>query len=75
MSGVACSHHVLSIKHLLCKLWDSEGAVLLTATRGEGGKSGHEEMQTGEGYLQHKSTCLSDIPNGAQGFGECTIFH
>ena len=49
MSRVGCAHHVLSIEHLLGKLWNSESSVLLRATRGEGGESNHEEVETGEG--------------------------
>ena len=49
MPGVTSSHHVLSIKHLLCQLWDSESTVLLAATRSQRGKARHEEVKTREG--------------------------
>merc|ERR1712018_780267 len=49
MTGVAGSHHVLSIEHLLCELRYSEGTVLLRTTGCERSKSRHEEMQTREG--------------------------
>ena len=49
MSGVASSHHVLRIEHLLRELRDGDSTVLLAATRGEGREAGHEEVKTGEG--------------------------
>ncbi|KAF3839272.1 hypothetical protein F7725_017989 [Dissostichus mawsoni] len=48
VTWVARSHHVLCIEHLLGELGDGEGAVLLAASAGQGGKAGHEEVQTGE---------------------------
>jgi len=48
VSGVAGSHHVLGVKHLLGELWDGEGSVLLATSAGQGGKSWHEEVQTWE---------------------------
>ena len=50
MPGITCCHHVLGIKHLLGQLRDSQGSVLLAATGGQGGESGHEEVQPGEGH-------------------------
>ena len=48
MSWIAGSHHVFSIKHLLSQFWNCQRSVLLTTTRCQWSKSGHEEMQTGE---------------------------
>ncbi len=59
MAGIASSHHVLGIEHLLGQLGDREGTVLLGATAGEGGKAGHEEVQTGERH--HVDGQLSEI--------------
>merc|ERR1719192_758816 len=50
VTGIAGSHHVLGIEHLLGQLWDSQGTVLLASTGGEGSESGHEEVETGEGH-------------------------
>ena len=49
MSGITGCHHVLGIKHLLGQLWNGQGSVLLAATGGQGGESGHEEVEPGEG--------------------------
>ena len=53
MPGVASSHHVLGIEHLLGQLRDGEGTVLLAATGCERSESGHEEVETGEGNLEN----------------------
>merc|ERR1719445_1274986 len=50
VSGIASSHHVLSVEHLLGELWNGKGSVLLGTSAGEWGESGHEEVKTGEGY-------------------------
>ena len=48
VSRVARRHHVLCVKHLMSELRHGQGAVLLTATRGEGSEAGHEEVETWE---------------------------
>ena len=49
VTRIASSHHVLGIEHLLGELRDSQSAVLLRATRGQGSEADHEEVETGEG--------------------------
>merc|ERR1712008_639419 len=49
MSGIACSHHVFSIKHLLGQFWYSQRSVLLATTGCQWGESGHEKVKPGEG--------------------------
>merc|ERR1719191_48783 len=53
VAGVSSAHHVLGIELLLGELGDSERTVLLGATRGEGDKANHEEVETGEGDEVH----------------------
>jgi len=48
VTRVTGRHHVLRVKHLLCQLWHGQGAVLLAATRRQGSKARHEEVQTRE---------------------------
>merc|ERR1719193_2818586 len=48
MPGIACSHHILGVKHLLGQFRNSQCPVLLTASGGEGGEARHEEMQPWE---------------------------
>ena len=50
MTGVAGSHHVLGVEHLLSQLGHGQGPVLLGAARRQGSESGHEEVETGEGH-------------------------
>jgi len=49
VARVSGAHHVLGIPNLLGDLRDSEGAVLLGSTAGEGGEADHEEVEAGEG--------------------------
>ena len=49
MPRVRGSHHVLGIEHLLGEFWNRDGAVLLTSTGGQGGITGHKEVETWEG--------------------------
>ena len=51
MTWVTGSHHVLGVEHLLGELGNGESAVLLGATGGEWGETGHKEVKTGEGNL------------------------
>ena len=46
--GVGSGHHVLGIEHLLGKLRNGNGAVLLATTSGQGGKASEEEVKTRE---------------------------
>jgi len=48
VTGVARSHHVLCVEHLLRELRHGQGAILLATSTGEGGESGHEEVKTWE---------------------------
>ena len=48
MSWITSGHHVLGVEHLLGELRHGEGAVLLATTGSEGGKAGHEEVESGE---------------------------
>lgn len=49
VTGVRSSHHVLGVEHLLSELRNRDSAVRSRATRGEGRKADHEEVETGEG--------------------------
>jgi hypothetical protein len=53
VTGIGGTHHVLSVELLLGELGDGKGAVLLRATRSEGGETNHEEVETGEGDHVH----------------------
>ena len=77
MSGVAGSHHVLGVEHLLGQLGHREGTVLLGAAGGQGGEPGHEEVEPGEGnhvdrQLPQVSVELAGEPEagGHPGHGE-----
>ena len=50
VARVAGGHHVLGVKHLLSEFGHRERSVLLAAAAGQGGKAGHEEVQTWEGH-------------------------
>lgn len=53
VAGVRGAHHVLGVPHLLGKLRDGQGAVLLAAAGSQGGEAHHEEVQAGEGDQVH----------------------
>ena len=59
VSWVAGCHHVLGIKHLLCKLRYCKSSVLLGSSGGERGKSRHKEVETREG--DHVDSKLAEI--------------
>ena len=59
MSGIASSHHVLGVKHLLRQFRDSQGPVLLAASGSEGRKPRHEKVETRE--WNHVDCKLSKI--------------
>merc|ERR1719481_928870 len=53
MPRVTGGHHVLGVKHLLGKLGNSQGSVLLRASGSEWSKARHEEVKPGEGDHVH----------------------
>ena len=59
MTGITGSHHVLGVEHLLGKLGDREGAVLLRSTGSQRCESRHEEVETREG--DHVDSQLPEI--------------
>jgi hypothetical protein len=60
MPGVAGSHHILGIKHLLREFWYCEGSVLLAATGGKRSKTWHEEVESWEwNHVDSKFTEIS----------------
>jgi len=48
VTWVRSAHHVLSVEHLLGKLWDGKSAVLLRSTGSQRSESSHEEVETWE---------------------------
>ena len=59
VAGIAGSHHVLGIEHLLGELGHGQGPILLAPPGGERGETRHEEMQTWEGH--HVNRQLPEI--------------
>ena len=59
MTRITGSHHVLSVKHLLGKLSNSDSSVLLGSTASERSESRHEEVETREG--DHVDSKLTEI--------------
>ena len=59
VTRITSSHHIFGVEKLLGQLGHGERAVGLAVTRGERGKTGHEEMKTGEG--DHVDGKLSEI--------------
>merc|ERR1719382_448905 len=45
MTRVSSAHHVLSIKHLLCQLWNCQSTILLRPARSQRCESSHEEVK------------------------------
>merc|ERR1719367_2359296 len=55
MPGICRSHHILGVKHLLSQLGHGAGPVLLGAPSHQGGKPGHEEVESGEwNHVDHQ---------------------
>merc|ERR1712039_1115251 len=48
MTRVSSTHHVLSIRHLLCQLWNCQSTILLRPARSQRCESGHEEVKAWE---------------------------
>jgi len=48
VARIGSAHHVLSVEHLLGKLWDGKSTVLLGTARSQRSESSHEEVETWE---------------------------
>jgi hypothetical protein len=59
LSGIGSGHHVLGVEELTDELGNADGSVLLGLTGGQGGETGHEEMETRE--RNHVDGQLSQI--------------
>jgi hypothetical protein len=57
VSGVTCSHHVLSIEHLLRELGNCDSPVLLAAASSKRSKASNEKVETRERNCELLGAC------------------
>ena len=48
MPGVGGGHHILGVEHLLGKLWNGDGAILLASASSQRSVTSHEEVKSRE---------------------------